>query len=248
MAPTEVRPTGSRPLVQPGKLGEPGCTKLLTDASLTFQLDASGKIELDENGKPTVVLTPENRETAEVMSNSIQMVVKDSARVSVQSAIDEFSAAFADPGDDNRCTGMVYVVFRALLEHQTKAAESRRHKFMNERAVEGADPRAHIQRMRELKRLWWDKLSKPEQTAASSDLATGMLNSLAPTLQSLVRAATLGEERTFDRIIAVAKKAIEDTESKAAGDGPRRPLFAGSVEQPADPPNAWEQLSQPGVG
>ena len=109
---------------------------------------------------------------------------------------------------------------------------------MNERAVDGADHRAHIQRMRELKRLWWDKLSKPEQTAASSDLATGMLNSLAPALQSQVRAATLGEERTFDRIIAVAKKAIEDTESKAAGDGPRRPLFAGSVEQPADPPNA----------
>ena len=35
-----------------------GCTKLLSDASLTFKLDANGKIELDENGKPTVVLIP----------------------------------------------------------------------------------------------------------------------------------------------------------------------------------------------
>ena len=139
------------------------------------------------------------------------------------------------------CTGMIYVVFQALLEHQTKAAESRRHKFMTECAVDGANHRAHVQRMRKLKRLWWDKLSKPEQTASSADLATGMLNSLAPTLQSLVCAATMDGECTFDRIIAAAKKAIEDTESKAAPEGPRRPLFAGSVEQPADPPNAWER-------
>ena len=156
------------------RLGKPGCTKLLTDASLTFRLDANGRIALDGNGKPTVVLTPEHRHTAEIMSNSLQVVVKDSARVSVQAAIDEYSAAFADAADDDRCTGMIYVVFRALLEHQTKAAESCRHKFMTERAVDGANHRAHIQRMRELKRLWWDKLSKPEQAASSADLATGM--------------------------------------------------------------------------
>ena len=47
---------------------------MLTDASLTFRLDASGNIELDASGKPTVMLTPEleNRRTAEVMSQSIQ--------------------------------------------------------------------------------------------------------------------------------------------------------------------------------
>ena len=75
---------------------KPGCTALLTDTSLTFRLDAHGKIELDGNGKPTVVLTPENRRTAEVMSQSIQVVVKDSARVSVQAAVDEYSSVFAD--------------------------------------------------------------------------------------------------------------------------------------------------------
>ena len=47
---------------------KPGCTALLTDASLTFQLNASGKIALDASSKPAVMLTPENCCMAEIMS------------------------------------------------------------------------------------------------------------------------------------------------------------------------------------
>ena len=93
--------------------------------------------------------------------------------------------------------------------------------------------------MRELRRLWWDRLSPAERKACSADVATGMLNSLAPSLLSLMRAATMDGERTWERIIAVAKRCIEDAESKAAAEGPRRPAFAGSVEQPSNPPSAW---------
>ena len=89
---------------------KPGCTALLTDASLTFRLDANRNIELDVNGLPTVVLTPENRRTAETISQSVQAVMKDSARVTVQAALDEYSAVFADAADGNRSTGMIFVV------------------------------------------------------------------------------------------------------------------------------------------
>ena len=89
---------------------KPDCTALLTDASLTFCLNTNRNIELDANGLPTVMLTPENRRTAGTMSQSIQIVIKDSARVTVQAALDEYSAVFADAADNNRSTGMIFVV------------------------------------------------------------------------------------------------------------------------------------------
>ena len=124
---------------------KPGCMKLLTDTSLTFWLNADSKIALNRNGKPTVMPTPEHHHTAEIMSNSLQVVVKDSVCVSVQAAINEYSAAFTDTADDDCCTSMICIIFQALLEHQTKAAESCQHKFMTECAVDSANHCMHIQ-------------------------------------------------------------------------------------------------------
>ena len=39
-------------------------------------------------------------------------------------------------------------------------------------SVDGSDQRKHIQDMRELRRLWWEKLSPDERKASSADLAT----------------------------------------------------------------------------
>ena len=79
---------------------KPGSTALLKNCSLTFKVDAGSDITYGSAGAPpTVQLSPKNRKTAEIMSQSIQAAFRDSACVTVQAAVDEnsLSAGFRPP-------------------------------------------------------------------------------------------------------------------------------------------------------